>query len=589
MYLVQVAAIPPPPDSSTSDGQLQTSRERAGLLGLGDVPDLPAVLEAISHTASAREYASYSHDLDDRVVATVLAARTPTFGQGGPGPLPCAEKRGAQDDGGEDLPPAAPAPSVLTQRSSSSSSSASLARQGQGQDPSGHGTPGSNAGPAPPSAGTVSKKAPRKWDQSILSTVCRWRACLCEADMSENGPMSGGVGAGKSANSNPNARYLCRYHAEVCRFLDDRYLDEVRARGGAKAKADVASESESAKYLPRKTPPPSLGDLGALPDNKRDLRIVRATSSLLNELWDGKLKATLRTFSKKVILDMGLRRRMDQFAANLFSRLSAKEQKLLLGVADGSIVLPRGGEELTVGLPSKQSQISVDNMDRKSATAVAKEAKIKRLEYIHSVKEAKALVGSLGDDMETLLLAGVATGPPPVPSWAIWKNEENLSRVLTSQTTVQAALEGIFKAESAITQELSKLAELRVFPGNELAIIKKEVKAHRAAHTPMIDKLAKLEAARAKRERASKATGDGDGDGSGLDDNTATAVLHLRHAEDYVAMVGAEYKLCERKLSILRAKRMDEAAALAQQERKLQKRRQRQEEQQRDPANFGFR
>ena len=180
------------------------SRERAGLLGLGDVPDLPAVLDAISHTTSAREYASYSHDLDDRVVASVLAARTPTFGQGDPGlgPLPCAEKRGAaQDDGGEDLPPAAPAPSVLTQRSSST---ASLARQGQ--DPSGHGAPGSNAGPAPPSAGTVSKKALRKWDQSILSTVCRWRACLCEADMSENGPMSGRVGAGKNANSNPNHR-----------------------------------------------------------------------------------------------------------------------------------------------------------------------------------------------------------------------------------------------------------------------------------------------------------------------------------------------------------------------------------------------
>ena len=120
----------------------------------------------------------------------------------------------------------------------SSSSTAGLARQGQ--DPSGHGTPGSNAGPAPPSAGTVSKKAPRKWDQSILSTVCRWRACLCEADMSENGPMSGGEGAGKSANSNPNARYLCRYHAEVCRFLDERYLDEVRAKGGANAKSDVA-------------------------------------------------------------------------------------------------------------------------------------------------------------------------------------------------------------------------------------------------------------------------------------------------------------------------------------------------------------
>ena len=69
----------------------------------------------------------------------------------------------------------------------------------------------------------------------------------------------------------------------------------------------------------------------------------------------------------------------------------------------------------------------------------------------------------------------------------------------------------------------------------------------------------------------------------------AVAVLHLRHAEDYVAMIGAEYRLCERKLSILRAKRMEEAAAYAHQERRQAKRAARQEEQQRDPANFGFR
>ena len=34
-------------------------------------------------------------------------------------------------------------------------------------------------------------------------------------------------------------------------------------------------------------------------DNKRDLTMIRAASTLLQELWDGKLKATLRSFVKK--------------------------------------------------------------------------------------------------------------------------------------------------------------------------------------------------------------------------------------------------------------------------------------------------
>jgi hypothetical protein len=34
---------------------------------------------------------------------------------------------------------------------------------------------------------------------------------------------------------------------------------------------------------------------------------IRAASTLLQELWDGKLRATVRSFAKKVVRDMGLR------------------------------------------------------------------------------------------------------------------------------------------------------------------------------------------------------------------------------------------------------------------------------------------
>jgi hypothetical protein len=425
-----------------------------------------------------------------------------------------------------------------------------------------------------------------------------------------------------------NKKYLCRYHAYVCDFLDERHQEETRGGGGGGGgrkggKADSANtESESAKYLPRKAPPSNLaaaadggGGSGSatLMDSQRDLMVVRATSSLLQELWDGKLKSTLRTFTKKVVLDMGIRRRMEQFANQLFSRLNQRNQKLLLGVADGSIVIAEPGQEPTTPRLALDMASEIERgggKERKSAAAVAKEAKIKRQEQMQNARDATELIESLGRGIEVLLRAGVATGPPPPPSWAMWKNGENLTRVLTSQSTITAALEGIMKVEAGITQELQRLADLRAFPGNELAIIKKEVKAHKAAHATMIERMEALEAAKEKALKSSKGKGRGKGEtafggnssisskwggGKGGDDiaydhpTAAVAVLHLRHAEDYVAMIGAEYRLCERKLSILRAKRMEEAAAYAHQERRQAKRAARQEEQQRDPANFGFR
>ena len=200
--------------------------------------------------------------------------------------------------------------------------------------------------------------------------------------------------------------------------------------------------------------------------------------------------------------------------------------------------------------------------------------------------------------MEVLLRNGVATGPPPPPSWAYWKDSESLTRVLTFQTTVHTALEGILRAEVAITQELEKLADMRVFPTNELQIIKKEVKAFKAAHEDIISKTTRL-------EDAIQAHGGGEkGSGSPIKgisrtrkaqydaDNSVRALQHelmiLRNSDAFIAMISDEYKLCE-KADILRSKRMDEAQEDPETKRRQERKKQREEEQQKDPANFGFR
>ena len=114
----------------------------------------------------------------------------------------------------------------------------------------------------------------KKWDSTILSTVCRWRACLCEA------------------TENPPPKYLCRYHSELKIFLDGRL-----------SASTSTSAAESAKYLPQK--PPSI----PVHIENKDLALIRAASTLLQEMWDGKLKATVRTFAKRVCSDMTLVRR----------------------------------------------------------------------------------------------------------------------------------------------------------------------------------------------------------------------------------------------------------------------------------------
>jgi hypothetical protein len=139
-----------------------------------------------------------------------------------------------------------------------------------------------SGGSAGGSSGTASGGAPskRRWDPNILSTVCRWRSCLCSSAL---------VRVGKSSTF--KQKQLCSYHLEMKEFLD--------GKGGTKQ-----GVLESSKYLPRKAP---NFNAAAIVEKKRDMMTIRAASTLLQELWDGKLRATVRSFTKKVVRDMTLR------------------------------------------------------------------------------------------------------------------------------------------------------------------------------------------------------------------------------------------------------------------------------------------
>lgn len=119
-------------------------------------------------------------------------------------------------------------------------------------------------------------------DASVLSTMCYWRSCQSEASSS-------------SCN-------LCAYHSDLKSFLDREALTNLSS-----------APSDALKYLPCKVPAMSLqqGD-----ERSRDSRIVRAASTLLQELGEGKLKFTVRSFIRKTVEEMRCKRRLEVAAAS---------------------------------------------------------------------------------------------------------------------------------------------------------------------------------------------------------------------------------------------------------------------------------
>lgn len=109
----------------------------------------------------------------------------------------------------------------------------------------------------------------RIWDPTILSTVCRWRSCLCECSDSSS-----------QERSSQKNNYLCAYHSELKAFLDAQH---------AKDGSSSSASSESAKYLPRKAPLFNTASTGggvdgttaAAEDAKKDVITIRAASTLL--------------------------------------------------------------------------------------------------------------------------------------------------------------------------------------------------------------------------------------------------------------------------------------------------------------------
>lgn len=106
-----------------------------------------------------------------------------------------------------------------------------------------------------------------KWDGALLGPFCRWRSCLSHA------------------SALPAPRSLCAHHSQLKQFLDVR-----TTKGGP---------SETSRFLPKRPPV----QLACPPTTADDLAMLKAASSLLQELVEGKLASTIDAFCQRACGD----------------------------------------------------------------------------------------------------------------------------------------------------------------------------------------------------------------------------------------------------------------------------------------------
>jgi hypothetical protein len=151
--------------------------------------------------------------------------------------------------------------------------------------------------------------------------------------------------------------------------------------------------------------------------------------------------------------------------------------------------------------------------------------------------------------------------------WSQWKNEHDYHRTLHSRHTSLQLLQQILQIEKEITNEFFLLNKMKIFPSAEIIMIKKETKAYRerwcVENTPPVG--------------TGGAGGGGTGGGGGGD--PFEEILDPNVLEN-------ELILSERKLSIIRGRRVDEEETRMVQKKRMVKAKQIEETQSKDPLNF---
>ena len=146
------------------------------------------------------------------------------------------------------------------------------------------------------------------------------------------------------------------------------------------------------------------------------------------------------------------------------------------------------------------------------------------------------------------------------PEWSKWRNEKEYQLVSASIQTSAHLIQRLVQIEKEITLEFHLLSKLKIFPSAELIILKKEMKAFREKNQ----------------------SGDHSSGGPrGMDGESDQSNELLDHKA-----LENELYFAEKKLSIIRGRRIDEEETRMAQKKRIAKAKQIDEMQSKDPLNF---
>jgi hypothetical protein len=397
----------------------------------------------------------------------------------------------------------------------------------------------------------------KKWylDTSVLSSVCQWRSCLCMSSPTENA----------SAEKEKDEYLLCSYHQEMKYFLDYQWHH---------AQPSMSSSQESMKYLPKKSMKiPSANMLmnessasGGPSSSANGLKIhfptlkkldflhFRAASTLLQELWDKRLKTTLKQFiSKSTATQCSLLVCMEQ-CFPLFQAYYSSTHPLLM--------IPYATKNATDGNNHTNASGGGGNMS--------------------PVKSAIRVGGGNAGGGTTKKYALSLQ----YPTWHIYKpasnshNSKSSTHTIDAQalSTIQAQvitlLQQIHSFEECINQtELPAFVQIHYFPYQEILHLKKEMKAFKERQELYL------------QQQQGQGEGQGSNSSSSLPSSTSSSNAEEMYHQLHTLLI-EEVKLMSKKFSLLQQRRVYEEEHYVQQQRKLAKLKAIEERQAQDPAHF---
>jgi len=220
---------------------------------------------------------------------------------------------------------------------------------------------------------------------------------------------------------------LCSYHVELKYYLDQKSLiKNYNNNNNSKSTSNNYNNGvlESLKYLPKKPPlfnnsnnnngggvvggndNSNSSSSNLISESKRAMLTIRAASTLLQELWDGKLRVTVRSFTRKVIKDMSYRVYLEDSFDTFCKIYHHHNNSSSSSNSDGGNSSSNNNYNNNSGTKSKRSSNSNITHVNNNVTVVTKNI------FIHP----------LFSDVRTLVVI------PNRPTWAIWQNSEYLKK-----------------------------------------------------------------------------------------------------------------------------------------------------------------